>query len=64
MDGDRTTRALTRIDAALARIEAAARRPTAAIPTDPGLSERHTKLKDAVTQSLRQLDDLIAGGGT
>ena len=64
MDGDRTTRALTRIDAALARIDAAARRPAPAVPTDSGLAVRHNQLKDAVTQSLRQLDDLIAGGGT
>ena len=63
MDGDRGERALQRIDAALARIERAARqRPAAPGPAagDPELAQRHARLREAVGQSLRQLDALIA----
>jgi hypothetical protein len=62
MDGDRNERALQRIDAALARIEGAARqRPTGSATStgDPELAERHARLREAVGQSLRQLDALI-----
>lgn len=61
MDGDRTTRAWGRIEAALERIESASDRPAAPTGTESGLEARHTKLKAAVAQSLRQLDELIAG---
>ena len=63
MDGDRSERALQRIEAALARIERAAQhRPAvASAPAgDPELARRHARLRDAVGQSLRQLDALIA----
>ncbi|HVR91713.1 MAG TPA: hypothetical protein VHG29_11570 [Novosphingobium sp.] len=63
MDGDRTTRAWARIDAALARIESAARRPASQTDADSNVAARHAKLKQAVAHSLRQLDELIAGGG-
>ena len=62
MDGDRTTRALARIEAALGRIESASRHPAAAAPVNSHLDARHAKLMQAVAQSLRQLDELIAGG--
>lgn len=61
MEGDRTQRAVARIEAALARIEAAARQPrTAASATDSELAERHARLREAVGRSLGQLDALIA----
>ncbi len=62
MAGDRNEQALTRIEAAIARIDAAARQPT---PVQAGeaelesLNSRHAKLRDAVGNSLRQLDALI-----
>ena len=64
MDGDRTTRALARIEGALARLEAAARTSFVAESGDAELAARHSKLRDAVTQTLRQLDELIEGGAT
>ena len=63
MDGDRTARALTRIEAALARIEAAPHRAG----ESPGsadlqrLQARHDRLRSAVQASLTQLDQLIEG---
>jgi hypothetical protein len=64
MEGERTSRAMARIDTALARIEAAALRPTSA--ADPAefdnLKRRHDRLRAAVQDGLEQLDALIAGG--
>jgi hypothetical protein len=58
MAGNDTENAIARIEAALARIEAAAQRR----PSAPGdLEARHERLRAAVTQSLSQLDALIAG---
>lgn len=66
MDGDRTHRALLRIDSALARLEAIALQPVPAKPTrerptqDEGdIAQRHARLRAAVTQTLGQLDLLI-----
>jgi len=61
MEGDRTQRAVARIEAALALIEAAARhaRSPAGDP-DAALAARHALLRDAVGRSLAQLDQLIA----
>jgi hypothetical protein len=56
--GDPSENALARIEAAIARIEAAAARPRG---DDPGLEARHQQLREAVTQSLHELDALIAG---
>jgi prefoldin subunit 5 len=58
MDGASSEKALERIEAALARIENAANRPAEAANE---LRDRHERLRTAVTQSLRQLDDLLAG---
>ncbi|MCC6828720.1 MAG: hypothetical protein IT550_10890 [Novosphingobium sp.] len=58
MDGAEFEKALERIEAALARIEQAADRPAQAAAR---IEARHEQLKDAVAQSLRQLDDLLAG---
>jgi hypothetical protein len=67
MEGDRTQRAVARIEAALARIEAAARHPrspsTDAPTADAALAARHALLRDAVGRSLAQLDQLIAEQG-
>lgn len=64
MDGDRTARAVARIEAALARIEAAARHPRlSAAEPDTALAARHALLRDAVGRSLSQLDQLIAEQG-
>jgi len=58
MDGGSIDQALNRIEAALARLENAAARPN---PADEALRARHERLRAAVTQSLRQLDELLAG---
>ena len=63
MSGDRSERALARIEAALARIEVAAR--SARSRDDDGevtqLRARHAKLRSAVTDSLAQLDAMLEG---
>jgi hypothetical protein len=58
MDAANCENALERIEAALIRIENAADRPAAAAED---LRARHERLRVAVTQSLRQLDELLAG---
>jgi hypothetical protein len=57
MDGGSVEKALDRIEEALARIERAAAQPS---PADEALRARHERLRTAVTQSLRQLDELLA----
>jgi hypothetical protein len=63
MSGDRSERALARIEAALARIEAAA--SNARSGDNDGeveqLRARHAKLRSAVTESLAQLDAMLEG---
>jgi hypothetical protein len=63
MSGDRTNRALARIEAALERIEAAARRRPEPVNAAElaELQARHGRLRAAVTDSLAELDQLIAG---
>ena len=63
MNGDRSERAFTRIEAALARVEAAARRPRVGgnVADADTLRAKHEQLRSAVTQSLDQLDRLIGG---
>ena len=67
MNGDRSEQALARIEAALARMEAAAQRPRGAgegageSAEVAQLRHKHEQLRQAVTQSLRQLDALIGG---
>ena len=69
MNGDRSEHALARIEAALARMEATAKQPRGPTPgTAEGadiaqLRRKHEQLRQAVTQSLHQLDALIDGGG-
>lgn len=58
MDGDRTEKALFRIEAALARLETAAAR---SVGGSGELEARHKQLRSAVTQALSQLDALLAG---
>ncbi len=58
MDGAHFEKALERIEAALARIENAADRPAQSAAR---IEARHEKLKTAVAQSLRQLDEVLAG---
>ena len=64
MDGDRTHRALLRIDSALARLEAVALEPpepSAPEPaTDADLVARHERLRAAVVETLGRIDTLIA----
>jgi hypothetical protein len=57
MEGASIEKALGRIEAALTRIENAAARPTA---SDRELAARHERLRAAVSQSLNQLDRLLA----
>ena len=57
MTGERTETALARIDAALARINEA----TTRVGTHGAeLARRHDHLRNAVAQTLRELDLLIA----
>jgi hypothetical protein len=49
---------MSRIDAALARIEAGVARPRGG---DPALEARHARLREAVSASLGELDQLLAG---
>jgi hypothetical protein len=56
MEGASIELALDRIDAALIRLEDAASRAPA---PDPALAARHETLRAAVSQSLRQLDELL-----
>ena len=58
MDGATIENALERIERALARIENAALRPAEAAAE---VAARHDRLKSAVAQSLRQLDELLTG---
>jgi hypothetical protein len=63
MSGDRSSRALARIEVALARIEHASRQaPTGSDGEELAqLKVRHAALRAAVTDSLEQLDQLIEG---
>jgi hypothetical protein len=64
MSGDRTNRAIARIEAALARIEAAASqnsKPSGSSQELVALQSRHDRLRAVVTGSLAELDQLIEG---
>ncbi len=64
MNGDRTSQALARIDAALARLDGAARQVAgnnAALADLAQLQAKHARLRDAVSEGLQQLDQLIEG---
>ncbi|MDE2436786.1 MAG: hypothetical protein KGM49_11045 [Sphingomonadales bacterium] len=63
MDGDRTARAMARIEAALARIEAGAQQAGGASGSMElaRLEDRHARLRAAVQDSLTELDQLIEG---
>ena len=56
MSADRVEQALARIEAAAARIEVGTARAGK-------LGARHAELRQAVSQSLREIDSLIAGQG-
>ncbi|MXP40853.1 hypothetical protein GRI75_04230 [Altererythrobacter soli] len=61
MEGDRITRALSRIEAAAARIESAAAQPVRA-PTpspDADLQRKHAALVSEAGAALQDLDRLI-----
>lgn len=57
MDGDAVESALQRIEAAIGRIE---RTVSTAHAPDSELRARHQRLREAVAQSLRELDQVIA----
>ena len=64
MNGDPSSTAIARIEAALARIEAAAARPRAPVGGGEDLARlqsKHDRLRAAVQDSLEQLDQLIEG---
>jgi hypothetical protein len=62
MDGERSKRALARIEAALARIEAASHKAGGASGVElAALKARHERLRGAVQDGLVQLDSLIEG---
>ena len=58
MDEASLEKTLGRIEQAIARIEQSAIR---AVDADDGLQTRHDQLREAVSQSLRQLDELLSG---
>lgn len=58
MAGGQTENAAARIEAALSRIERAAQRAAA---EKRDLAARHARLRQAVTGSLAEIDQLIAG---
>jgi len=62
MSGAQTDQTLVRLDAAISRIEAALDRPVAAAVSEPdhALAARHDSLRQAVAETLRDLDGLIA----
>ena len=61
MDGERTQRALARIEAAAARIErAASQRPlTSSLGGDPELHQRYEALRGEAGAALAELDRLL-----
>jgi hypothetical protein len=64
MDRNRIEQALARLTAAVARAETAGDSLVEALAATAelaGLQERHSRLKQTVTQSLRQLDEILAG---
>ena len=63
MDGDRSERALARVEAALARIEAASRAPQGGSEEGAlaALQARHERLRGVVSDTLTELDRLIEG---
>lgn len=60
MTGERTEKALARIDLAARRIDAAVARTEAALRAQ---GHENDRLRQAVTETLRDLDLLINGGG-
>lgn len=60
MTGERTEKALARIDLAARRIEAAVARTQTALRAQ---GQENDRLRQAVTETLRDLDLLINGGG-
>jgi hypothetical protein len=65
MHPDRIEQALARLEAALTRAEGAASALADITTVNPeehtGLQQRHSLLKQSVAQSLRQLDEILAG---
>jgi len=61
MEADRTSRAIARIEAALARIERAQPRQGGSDAELEALRGKHARLRSAVQGSLEELDQLIAG---
>lgn len=59
MDGDRIEKAVQRIEAALTRIGSAADAIRPAPPSVSALVVKHEELRDSVSNSLKELDDLI-----
>ena len=60
MGGERTQRALARIEAAAARIERAAARPSSAAPAgDPELERKYATLRSEAGAALDELDRLL-----
>lgn len=63
MDEASISQALDRIEAALARVEAASQKAARARHEHADLSQRHERLKATVSQSLGELDALLARRG-
>ena len=61
MEADRSSKAIARIEAALARIEVATTRSGGSDAELAALRDRHARLRAAVQGSLEELDQLIDG---
>lgn len=59
MDEERISKAMARIDAALARIEQSAAKGARADASAAQLVARHEKLRESVSASLAELDQVI-----
>ena len=61
MEGNSSTQAMERIEAALARIDAALAKLPPQNPNVMALVNKHEKLREDVADTLRDLDSLIEG---
>jgi len=59
MNDERIEQAARRIESALGRIADLAERINPGPPTMDGAETRHTKLREAVTNSLKELDEVL-----
>ena len=61
MDGSRIEQAIQRIETALGRIDTATGKLSLGSAPDSGLARKHTALREEVSSTLAELDQLIEG---